>query len=124
MIANRSATRPGSCANRAHMMKSTVSTDLGGTMHADRTAMRNNETWSDFSVGINVDHCYNGEQLSCDAKHEPRRRRKPARFEFPSCLLEPIDKQRPETLRAPGAVPVLPKTCPVRLARSPLAIAR
>jgi hypothetical protein len=55
MIANRSSARSRSCANRAHMMKSTVGTDLSGTMHADRTAMRSNETRSDFSVGIDVD---------------------------------------------------------------------
>ena len=71
VIAYRSSAWSRPCANRAHMMKSTVGANLGGSMHSDRTAVRNNKTRSNLSVGINIDHCHYDEQLSYDAKDYP-----------------------------------------------------
>jgi hypothetical protein len=68
MIAYRSSTWSRSCANGAHMMKSAVGPNFGGSVHSDRTAMRNNETRPNFSVGVNVDKRHYDEQFSYDAQ--------------------------------------------------------
>jgi hypothetical protein len=55
MIAYRSSAWPRTRANGAHMMKSAIGPDFGGGVHSDWTAMRDDETRPNFSVGMYVD---------------------------------------------------------------------
>lgn len=122
MIAYRSSTWSRSCANGAHMMKCAIGTDLGGVVHSDRTAMRDNQTWSDLGIGVKVDKCQHHEQLPYDAEHPPYGCPKPSGSTLPNRLLKPMDNQGPEALGPPAGEAVIPETRQVRSARSPLAI--
>ncbi len=122
MITYRSSAWSRSCADGAHMMKRAIGSDLGGEVNPDWTAMRNNQTWSDLSIGVNIDKCYQDKQLPYDAEHQTYRRPKPLGSTLPDGLLQPMDSQGPEALGPPAGVAVVPKTRQVRSERSPLAI--
>jgi hypothetical protein len=80
MIPYRGSARSRPSANRAHVMKSTVGADFGSIMHSDGAAMRDNESWSDFSFRTNVDQRHYDEELSHNAKQQSDRRPKPFRL--------------------------------------------
>ena len=61
MIANGRPAWSRSCANGAHVINCAVSPDLGSAMHSDRATMRDDQPWSDLSVGVNVDQCHHHE---------------------------------------------------------------
>jgi hypothetical protein len=69
MVAYGGSAWSRSCANRAHMMKCAVGSDLGGSMDTDGTTMGDDQAWSDLSVGVNVDQCHYHKQLSYDADY-------------------------------------------------------
>jgi hypothetical protein len=50
--------------NGAHVVKCTVSSDFGSTMHPDRTTMRDDEAWTNLGIRVNVDECHDYKQLS------------------------------------------------------------
>src|SRR5271169_1230297 len=105
MIAYRSSARIRSCANGAHMVERAVGPDPSGTMHSDRTAVRDDETWSYFSIGVNVDECHNYKQLTDDAERHPCGRPKPSGSSLRYYPLKPIQTKRPEALRSPAGEP-------------------
>jgi hypothetical protein len=122
VIADAGSAWSRSGADGAHMMECAVGPDLGGAVHSDGTAMRDDQAWADLSVGVEVDVCQHRQQLFCDAERQPRGCPKPSGSTPPDDLLEPVECERPKSLRTPTAVPVHPETRQIRSARSPLAI--
>jgi hypothetical protein len=122
MITYRSSPRSRSGANGAHVLKGAVCSYLGGSVNSDRTTMRNKKTGPNFSVGVNVDKRHHDKQLSYDEQRYPCRCPHPLRATLPNHLLEPVQTECPESLRAPCAIAARPETRPIRAARPPLAV--